>query len=123
MIETNLTLSLVLISFLLKTDMISSLSLFFLKNAAIISYKAFPLRKEVKKQLHLMLHTGALILGSIGIYAVFKFHNEKGIAHLYSLHSWIGLGAACFYAIQVTSNQLITKIIIKKLIGIAVVGR
>lgn len=67
---------------------------------AIISYKAYPWTKEVKKLLHLILHAIALILGAIGIYAAFKYHNESGIVNLYSLHSWIGLGTICLYAIQ-----------------------
>ncbi|KAF7821821.1 transmembrane ascorbate ferrireductase 1 [Senna tora] len=67
---------------------------------AIISYKAFPLKKEVKKLVHLILHAVALVLGIVGIYCAFKFHNESGIANLYSLHSWIGIGVIILYAIQ-----------------------
>uniref|UniRef100_J3N3W9 Cytochrome b561 domain-containing protein n=1 Tax=Oryza brachyantha TaxID=4533 RepID=J3N3W9_ORYBR len=44
---------------------------------------------------------GFIILGSeVGIYAAFKFHNESGIANLYSLHSWVGLGTICLYGVQ-----------------------
>ncbi|XP_058075896.1 probable ascorbate-specific transmembrane electron transporter 1 [Magnolia sinica] len=67
---------------------------------AIISYKAFPFPKEVKKLIHLILHAIALVLGAVGIYAAFKYHNESGIANLYSLHSWLELGTICLYAIQ-----------------------
>ncbi|XP_042504565.1 probable ascorbate-specific transmembrane electron transporter 1 [Macadamia integrifolia] len=67
---------------------------------AIISYKAFPLSKEVKKVVHLTLHFFALILGIVGVYAAFKYHNESSIANLYSLHSWIGIGVICLYGIQ-----------------------
>ncbi|GFY84224.1 cytochrome b561/ferric reductase transmembrane protein family [Actinidia rufa] len=67
---------------------------------AIISYKALPLKKEVKKLIHLVLHAIALILGIVGIYAAFKFHNESNIANLYSLHSWIGIGVISLYGIQ-----------------------
>ncbi|XP_043710212.1 probable ascorbate-specific transmembrane electron transporter 1 [Telopea speciosissima] len=67
---------------------------------AIISYKAIPLSKEVKKVIHLTLHFIALILGIVGIYAAFKFHNESSIANLYSLHSWLGIGVICLYGIQ-----------------------
>ncbi|KAI3879467.1 hypothetical protein MKX03_014087 [Papaver bracteatum] len=67
---------------------------------AIISYKALPWRKEVKKKIHLVLHAVALVLGIIGVYAAFKFHNESGIANLYSLHSWFGIGVICLYGIQ-----------------------
>ena len=48
----------------------------------------------------MVLHAVALFLGSVGIYAAFKFHNESGIANLYSLHSWVGLGTICLYGIQ-----------------------
>uniref|UniRef100_A0A7N0UQY0 ascorbate ferrireductase (transmembrane) n=1 Tax=Kalanchoe fedtschenkoi TaxID=63787 RepID=A0A7N0UQY0_KALFE len=67
---------------------------------AIISYKALPLTKQTKKVIHLVLHAVALILGAIGIYTAFKYHNESGIANLYSLHSWIGIGVISLYAIQ-----------------------
>lgn len=81
------------------------------KNAAIISYKALPWQKEVKKLIHLVLHAIALILGAVGIYAAFKYHNESAIVNLYSLHSWVGLGAICLYAIQVIyySQRIIKK--------------
>lgn len=69
--------------------------------AAIMSYKALPWRKDVKKVIHLILHAIALVLGIIGIYAAFKFHNESGIVNLYSLHSWIGIGTISLYGIQV----------------------
>lgn len=50
--------------------------------------------------VHMLLHAVALFLGSVGIYAAFKFHNESGIDNLYSLHSWVGLGTICLYSIQ-----------------------
>jgi cytochrome b-561 len=59
------------------------------------------LKKEVKKLIHLGLHAIALILGSVGIAAAFKNHNESGIANLYSLHSWLGIGVISLYGIQV----------------------
>ncbi|XVF12484.1 hypothetical protein REPUB_Repub08aG0122600 [Reevesia pubescens] len=67
---------------------------------AIMSYKSLPLRKEVKKVIHLVLHAIALILGIIGIYTAFKYHNESSIANLYSLHSWIGIAIIVLYGIQ-----------------------
>lgn len=66
-----------------------------------MSYKSLPLRKEVKKVVHLVLHAIALILGILGIYAAFKYHNESSIANLYSLHSWLGIGIIVLYGIQV----------------------
>ncbi|XP_047321378.1 transmembrane ascorbate ferrireductase 1-like [Impatiens glandulifera] len=67
---------------------------------AIMSYRGLPFKKETKKLIHLVLHGTALILGIIGIYTAFKFHNESNIANLYSLHSWIGLGVIIVYALQ-----------------------
>ncbi|KAJ8752816.1 hypothetical protein K2173_008551 [Erythroxylum novogranatense] len=67
---------------------------------AIISYKSLPLKKEEKKLIHLVLHAVALILGIIGIYTAFKFHNESSIVNLYSLHSWLGIGIISLYGIQ-----------------------
>ncbi|KAL2920652.1 Transmembrane ascorbate ferrireductase 1 [Bienertia sinuspersici] len=66
----------------------------------IISYKALPLKKEVKKVIHLVFHAVALILGIVGIWAAFKFHNESSIPNLYSLHSWLGIGIIVLYGAQ-----------------------
>jgi len=52
----------------------------------------------------------ALILGIIGIYAVFKFHNESGIVNLYSLHSWLGIGVIVLYGVQVNPWNLVFKL-------------
>lgn len=80
------------------------------KHAAIISYKALPLKKEVKKLIHLVFHAIALILGIVGIYTAFKYHNESGIANLYSLHSWLGIGVIVLYGIQVNKPLYKTKL-------------
>ncbi|KAK7343683.1 hypothetical protein VNO77_12614 [Canavalia gladiata] len=76
------------------------IGLIVLGGEAIISYKALPLKKEVKKLIHLVLHAIALGLGIIGIYTAFKYHNESGIANLYSLHSWLGIAVISLYGIQ-----------------------
>nr|BAE46406.1 cytochrome b561 [Citrullus lanatus] len=76
------------------------LGLIIIGGEAIISYKSLPLRKEVKKVIHLVLHGVALALGIVGIIAAFKNHNESGIANLYSLHSWIGIGVISLYGLQ-----------------------
>ncbi|XP_054785282.1 transmembrane ascorbate ferrireductase 1-like isoform X2 [Prosopis cineraria] len=67
---------------------------------AIISYKSLALKKELKKLIHLVLHAIAIALGIIGIYCAFKYHNESGIANLYSLHSWLGIVVISLYCIQ-----------------------
>ncbi|RLN19413.1 hypothetical protein C2845_PM02G10100 [Panicum miliaceum] len=71
-----------------------------LGSEAIMSYKILPWSHDTNKMVHMVLHAVALFLGSVGIYAAFKFHNESGIANLYSLHSWVGLGTICLYGIQ-----------------------
>ncbi|CAL4968000.1 unnamed protein product [Urochloa decumbens] len=68
---------------------------------AIMVYKVFPtLHHDTAKLIHLILHGIALVLGAVGIYFAFKNHNESGIANLYSLHSWIGIGTITLYGIQ-----------------------
>jgi hypothetical protein len=66
-----------------------------------MSYKTLPWSHDTNKTVHLILHAVALFLGSFGVYAAFKFHNESGIDNLYSLHSWVGLGAIILYGLQV----------------------
>ncbi|ERM95107.1 hypothetical protein AMTRI_Chr07g30750 [Amborella trichopoda] len=72
----------------------------FVASEAILAYRILPGTKEVRKIIHLSLHFIALVLGIVGIYAAFKYHNESGIVNLYSLHSWIGLGTICLFGIQ-----------------------
>ncbi|KXG26782.1 hypothetical protein SORBI_3006G159600 [Sorghum bicolor] len=69
--------------------------------AAIMIYKVFPkLNHDTAKLTHLILHAIATVLGAFGIYCAFKYHNDSGIANLYSLHSWLGIGTISLYAIQ-----------------------
>src|SRR3954466_12220297 len=74
-------------------------------SAAIMSYKTLPWSHDTNKTVHLILHAVAFFLGSFGVYAAFKFHNESGIANLYSLHSWVGLGAIILYGLQVIHTK------------------
>ena len=66
-----------------------------------MSYKTLPWSHDTNKMVHFILHAVALTLGSFGVNAAFKFHNESGIDNLYSLHSWVGLGAIILYGLQV----------------------
>ncbi|XP_060927614.1 lysosomal membrane ascorbate-dependent ferrireductase CYB561A3 isoform X1 [Limanda limanda] len=52
------------------------------------------------KILHAALMLIALLLSIVGLCAVFDFHNAKGMANLYSIHSWIGIVAAALFALQ-----------------------
>lgn len=68
-------------------------------------YKIFPTwNHDTVKLTHLILHATATVLGALGIYCAFKFHNDSGIANLYSLHSWLGMGTISLYAIQVSTD-------------------
>lgn len=48
----------------------------------------------------MILHLIALLSGIIGVIAVFKFHNESGIPHMYTFHSWIGLSTIILFGLQ-----------------------
>lgn len=72
----------------------------FLSSQAILVYKVIPAKKEVQKLVHLALLGSAIVLGAIGIYAVFKFHNESNIKNMYSLHSWLGIATISLFGLQ-----------------------
>lgn len=42
---------------------------------------------------------------SAGIVAVFESHRAKGIADMYSLHSWCGMAAFVLYLVQVRAGE------------------
>ncbi|KAG8377321.1 hypothetical protein BUALT_Bualt08G0021100 [Buddleja alternifolia] len=67
---------------------------------ATMTYKTVPSIRKRQKLFHLLLHLIALIAGIIGIYAVFKFHNELRIPNMYSLHSWLGMSTICLFGLQ-----------------------
>ncbi|CAN1264818.1 Transmembrane ascorbate ferrireductase 1 [Linum perenne] len=92
-------------------NLIFNIGLIVIGGEAIISYKSLPLKKEAKKLAHLILHGVALVLGIIGIYTAFKFHNESGFPNMYSLHSWLGIIVISLYAIQVTRDPTRTDLI------------
>ncbi|XP_075518633.1 putative ascorbate-specific transmembrane electron transporter 1 [Primulina tabacum] len=75
-----------------------------LSGEAILAYKTVPAIKKWPKLIHLVVHLVALGAGIVGIYAVFKFHSNKGIAHMYSFHSWLGMSTICLYALQWLSS-------------------
>ncbi|XP_007497680.1 lysosomal membrane ascorbate-dependent ferrireductase CYB561A3 isoform X1 [Monodelphis domestica] len=52
------------------------------------------------KLLHAALHLAAFVLAVLGLVAVFDFHRHNHIAHLYSLHSWLGIAAVALFACQ-----------------------
>jgi cytochrome b-561 len=66
-----------------------------------MSYHTVPGTHETQKTIHMTLHFIAIVLGIVGICAVFKFHDMVNLVDVYSLHSWIGLGTFCLFGLQV----------------------
>ncbi|GMJ13347.1 hypothetical protein like AT4G25570 [Hibiscus trionum] len=69
---------------------------------AIMAYKAFPDRRDMKVQraVHLTLQTIALGCGIFGIVVIFKFQDESNKPDMYTLHSWLGMSAICLFGLQ-----------------------
>lgn len=65
-----------------------------------------PASKDTRRLLHLTWLFIALVAAIVGIYAVFKYHNESGIPNMYTLHSWIGMSTICLCGIQVSQSTL-----------------
>ncbi|KAK7399900.1 hypothetical protein VNO78_11095 [Psophocarpus tetragonolobus] len=72
----------------------------FLVGQAILAYQTVPATHETQKIVHMTLHFIAIILGIVGICAVFKFHDMVNWADVYSFHSWIGIGTFCLFGLQ-----------------------
>ncbi|KAF3775463.1 Ascorbate-specific transmembrane electron transporter 2 [Nymphaea thermarum] len=70
------------------------------KQGTILACRVLPGTKQQRKVVHSTLHLIAFVLGIVGMYAAFKYHKESGIANLYSLHSWLGLGTIILFSIQ-----------------------
>ncbi|WOH07580.1 hypothetical protein DCAR_0727012 [Daucus carota subsp. sativus] len=64
---------------------------------AIMTSKTVP-SERARKTFHLILHCVALVAGTTGIYAAFKFHNELSLPN--TLHSWIGMSTICLFGLQ-----------------------
>ncbi|XP_024987891.1 probable transmembrane ascorbate ferrireductase 2 [Cynara cardunculus var. scolymus] len=63
----------------------------------MITYKLIPGSRQVLKRSRLRLQLIALAAEILGVYAVFKFHNEL---HMNTLRSWIGLSTICLIGFQ-----------------------
>ncbi|KAG4906259.1 hypothetical protein JHK85_055699 [Glycine max] len=57
-------------------------------------------RKESQEVCSHALHLIAIVLGIVGLNAVFKFHGMENIPNVYSLHSWIGIVTFCLFGLQ-----------------------
>ncbi|XP_027362721.1 probable transmembrane ascorbate ferrireductase 3 [Abrus precatorius] len=76
------------------------LGFIFLAGEAMMAFRTTPSERQTRKIVHMTLHLIAIILGIVGLNAVFKFHDMQQIANLYSLHSWIGIGTFCLFGLQ-----------------------
>lgn len=76
------------------------IGLVLLNGEAILAYKTVSGTKSFKKLVHLTLQFLAFCLSLIGLWAAWKFHNDKGINNFYSLHSWLGLACLLLFGIQ-----------------------
>lgn len=72
----------------------------FFAGQAMMAYKTVIADIPVQKTIHMALHVAAMTLGIVGIYATFKYHDRRDLTHMYSLHSWIGLGTFILYGVQ-----------------------
>lgn len=77
-----------------------------------MAYKTVPAKREGQKLFHLILHFIALLAGVLGIYAVFKFHNELFIPNMYTLHSWLGMSTICLFGLQVINSSILLNCIL-----------
>lgn len=67
----------------------------------MLAYKTVSGTKSFKKLVHLVLQFLAFCSSIVGLWAAWKFHNDKGIDNFYSLHSWLGLACLFLFGIQV----------------------
>lgn len=59
------------------------------------------------KLTHSLLHLATVPCVVFGAVASMEYHRLKGIPHLYSLHSWMGLLTVSLFIIQVISNSIV----------------
>ncbi|KAK7260577.1 hypothetical protein RIF29_26735 [Crotalaria pallida] len=76
------------------------LGFIFFAGQAIMAYHTVPGEWQTQRLIHMTLHLIAIVLGIVGICAVFRFHDMVNLEDVYSLHSWIGIGTFCLYGVQ-----------------------
>ncbi|XP_068658493.1 probable transmembrane ascorbate ferrireductase 3 [Aristolochia californica] len=76
------------------------LGFIFIAGEAMMAYKMVRAERKIQKLVHMLLHLIALVLGIVGVYAAFKFHDESQIPDMYSLHSWLGLITIILFGLQ-----------------------
>lgn len=50
----------------------------------------------------------ALLIGILGVYALFKFKHEVGQPNMRNLHTWLGMGTICLFGPQVIFVQILS---------------
>lgn len=76
---------------------------------AILVYRGLrTLRKKTLKWTHAIVHMVIFILTVLALQAVFDSHNLSNPpkANMYSLHSWLGIGAVVIFSMQMVSGFL-----------------
>ncbi|XP_058728438.1 probable transmembrane ascorbate ferrireductase 3 [Vicia villosa] len=76
------------------------LGFIFLVGEGVMAFQTVPNQPPVPKFVHMTLNLMAIVFGIVGLCAVFKFHNMRNIADVYSLHSWIGISTFCLFGLQ-----------------------
>lgn len=71
-----------------------------------MGYRMVAAERKIQKLFHMLMHIIAIILGIVGIYATFKYHDRIGLSDMHSLHAWIGLGTFCLFGLQVNTSLL-----------------
>lgn len=66
----------------------------------MLAYKTVSGTKSFRKIVHLTMQSMAFCLSTIGVWAAYKFHSEKGVDHFYTLHSWLGLTCLFLFGTQ-----------------------
>lgn len=83
--------------------LLMSIGMIFLYGNSILVYRGFRYaRKKPLKITHAVIHGLAFLFTVIALVAVFDSHNlaKPPIANMYSLHSWVGLGAVILFSFQ-----------------------
>ncbi|KAL5995531.1 hypothetical protein ACLOJK_025594 [Asimina triloba] len=66
-----------------------------------MAYKIIPAEKHgFGKLVHMILLLSTVVMGVIGIYAVFKYHDRIQVPQMATLHSWTGIATITLFGFQ-----------------------